>query len=372
MTSRVTFLPAVTRFLDWWGRELEALLPPPSAIARARRREAVILSVASPGGFVLLREAGGRRREIAAWPDADAVTDEIARRVRDEAGRKGITLRLPRIACFERHVSVPAAARNDLSRVLSLDLQHATPFAPETVLTDRIVMSPRDGGDQLAVRQFVLTRARVAPMMDALLAHDVPVRRIECWADNGRDALPVDFLFDRHREERGRAFNRRLWRYGLASVIGLLALAAYIHSARLDAELTTVIQRNDELRRQMADVRATEVRAAERRSRRQALIAARRAVVSRAQLIDELARIVPGSDYVTDLRIDGRKISMGGFSASVARLVPLIERSEHFADVRLAAPVTVERDSGKERFTIEATAEVPTTLTRRTDPGREG
>jgi general secretion pathway protein L len=71
-------------------------------------------------------------------------------------------------------------------------------------------------------------------------------------------------------------------------------------------------------------------------------------------ILEELTRLLPGTSYVTDLRIDSGKIAITGLSQSAAMLVPIIESSPIFENAAMAAPVLYDTNANKEQFRIEA------------------
>jgi general secretion pathway protein L len=61
---------------------------------------------------------------------------------------------------------------------------------------------------------------------------------------------------------------------------------------------------------------------------------------------------LPDSVWLTDLRIEGEAVEISGLAKSAAGLLPLIERSAHFVDATLAAPLTLDPREDKERFSV--------------------
>ncbi|MEQ1612611.1 MAG: PilN domain-containing protein [Hyphomicrobiaceae bacterium] len=131
--------------------------------------------------------------------------------------------------------------------------------------------------------------------------------------------------------------------------------AATIAVARLEHALTDVERVTAEFRIKVAAVTNERQRSETAERRTAELIALKTAEPHHASLIDRLSALLPDSDYLTALRIDGSEIELSGYSASTAALVPLIERSRIFAGAALTAPAVVDARNGKERFTLKAT-----------------
>ena len=71
------------------------------------------------------------------------------------------------------------------------------------------------------------------------------------------------------------------------------------------------------------------------------------------QMLDRLSELLPDHTYLTDFRLDGAELQIGGVSREVNSLVPLLERSGLFVDVAFQAPTTRLLDRPGDRFSIQ-------------------
>lgn len=71
------------------------------------------------------------------------------------------------------------------------------------------------------------------------------------------------------------------------------------------------------------------------------------------QMLDRLSELLPDHTYLTDFRLDGTELQIGGVSREVNSLVPLLERSGLFVDVAFQAPTTRLLDRPGDRFSIQ-------------------
>jgi Tfp pilus assembly protein PilN len=74
------------------------------------------------------------------------------------------------------------------------------------------------------------------------------------------------------------------------------------------------------------------------------------------QILDELSRIVPNNAYFSNLQYRNRALELQGSAESASNLVPILERSPLFKDVRFNAPSTRRRDD-RETFSLKAELE---------------
>jgi general secretion pathway protein L len=73
-----------------------------------------------------------------------------------------------------------------------------------------------------------------------------------------------------------------------------------------------------------------------------------------ADMLADLTGRLPDDSWLTELRLSEGHIALSGYSSSAAGLVPIVEASPIYQDVRLSAPVTSDSRLNRERFSIEA------------------
>ncbi len=302
----------------------------------------------------LYAERGTKRSELtrATVPQERAIEIEtlLAAHKRRQPGIP-IVLRLPISLGLERTIQIPASATADAHAIATLDLERATPFRRQDVLAAHEVTESGAATGKVRLRQIVFKRDAVREAQASLVRHGLEPDRIECWDARMQAPLPMDFLdWDRIEAPPQRALLPKLL---LVSAAALALFAANTVITRYEAAEAEARAEVDRYRRTIAASGAAraEVQASEQRTAQ--LVAWRNGLTSRAELIETLTRLLPDTDYLTELRIEGREIEMSGYSASTAQLVPLIERSGAFTGTTLAAPAVLDQRTGKERFTIK-------------------
>ena len=348
---RLTSRGRVSRFVDWWSGELAGLLPGRPTGARARRGRWLVLAQGSQGPR-LIEENGRSARDVAVATDQGERETEIAATLDSVARQKRrpyIAVRLPYHACYARTLTLPAAARTDLARILTLDLERSTPFKAGDVLAAHHVLDGASSPGRIAVRQLVVKRTHLAEAMRPLERAGLAPERVECWDEAGERALPIDFLA---APDDARSPPRTLPRLLALTATALSLAAALLYASRQEEALAMLEAETARARSQLAALDASQRSRDSAESELAELAALARGEVSRALVIDALTGLLPDSDHLTGLRIEGSEIEMQGFSTSAAALVPLIERSELFSAAVLTAPVTFEERVGQERLAL--------------------
>lgn len=331
---------------DWWRWEIAGLLPrrqrddgtQASATLRigrhgvevsARGRDPLLVDDPDAVGAAVRGVAGG-----SGWLDADLLIEP------DRYLRRPLSpLRLPR----SRAVA--------MSR---LDYAAATPFRAD----EAFLFIPRYDEAVPETAYCIVRRRHLEPVLDSLRRARVEVRRLG-FVEADRIAWPdarsaAEAARPPARERVLRAAGR--WA-AVTAAAGLLVAFGAAHwryavaSRALDREIAA------------AETKASAVRSiAQEREQRISRIAAARSAKSEAvpltRVLEEMARAIPDTTWLTDIDFRGTSVSFTGVSESAADLIPVLEASPLFRTPTFTQPV-VRAEEGGERFTITMELEEP-------------
>jgi general secretion pathway protein L len=344
---------SLAEFFRWWAYELWDLVP-----AQLRGRVSgpgprIVVAV-GPSGLRVLDERGGQFRPMAS-SEANAprgretgVLIELAR----SQPQVPIGIRLPFEACFARRIALPAAARKNFRSILSLDLERATPFRLDDVYTSHYIEETTAEGGKLKVRQLVVKRTTLDPLIAEIESLGLRVSFADCWCEDGRTALPVDFLESNQNMASPFGGQLRLTALLLALLLVLAGSATFLVVRKHDGALDQLQQETARAKGEAQNVRRIVDRAEAVLADVTTLRRTKLESVPVAQILEELARVLPDSAWLTDLRIEGDTVEVSGLATSAANLLPILERSPHFVDAALAAPLTLDPREDKERFSL--------------------
>ncbi|HEX2841003.1 PilN domain-containing protein [Hyphomicrobium sp.] len=308
------------------------------------------------GGHVRICQLDSGAPVGTSHPPTAADDAEAWRKISALAGKgkpPSLTFIVPSSACLERRIEIPKKARHNAGRILELDLERATPFKLQDVLTAYVVDPAPGPKGNLSARQFILKRETVARALAAADRTGATVRRIGCVSSNGAEMLPVTFLDATAAGPRTRNGG---WVRKLAVGLLLLAgLATALATWRNERALATLDRQTAEIRKQLGarddhgngtgsaaqDVAAVQVRKAH--------------AVPAVVLVDEITQRLPDDTYLSELRLSGRTIELSGLSRRASDLVGTLEKSPYFGDATLTAPVTFDSNADRERFNLRLT-----------------
>ena len=160
-----SLMPALSRFLAWWGGELAALLPP--AVRQWWRESDRIVLLSFDGTRARFeRVAAGRREELLSLDDGGAHPvdkyGEAMRQLQQAAGsRFRLMVCLPAEHVLSRRVTLPLAVEENLRKTLSFELDRYTPFRSEQAYFDFAVTAREPAQKRLTVDLAVAPRSAV-------------------------------------------------------------------------------------------------------------------------------------------------------------------------------------------------------------------
>lgn len=249
---------------------------------------------------------------------------------------------------FFRPLEAPKRAAEFLDGVVRAQIDRITPWsvneaafgwsAPVEIANERI-----------AVTVAAAPRAQLVPLtqaLDALGAKSVAVST----------ALPDQTPITVFDESAADAAEARSVRRKLSAALLALALLA---GAALAADIVVgnrLRDRQNDIAQRIAERRGLLRAGADAAANSALAQLERRKNASPASVIvlEALSNALPDNTYVTELRVEGTKVQVVGFTSDAPSLIRLIERSPHFSRATFFAPTTRAPSDPGDRFHIEA------------------
>lgn len=357
VTSIRSLPGAVAGFFRWWGRELSLCVPSWLRALFRGRSGTLILGLDGDSLAVRLRRPSGTVEvgRVAFDPQApDAARGAVSALVSKPRRRSAQTvLVLPEDQVLRRSIELPLAARENLREVVSFEMDRYTPFAAEDVLFDVRPLAA-DTEAQTLIVDLAAVPKTAAARQEAIAAGWGLQPDTVCFADDRTgDSPDAAFVFKRPEVRRGGIAGRLaalLWIAAAALAAVLVALPLHRQQAvltELESQLTarrTEAAAVEILRRQVAETAGVTDLLVERKSARPAAVA----------LLNEITRLLPDDTWLLQIRVFDDQLTMAGYSSAASALIPVLEASDLFAEVRFEAPVTLDGRIELERFNLSA------------------
>ncbi len=374
------------RFWRWWMGELAPLLPSASRIAFQRRFVRPVIEFADGEAVFWRPEFGvGPTRlviaeKVSLTGDAAAVLAAgraaVARLAADASGgiaAPKVVIALSSRQVLRKELTLPAAVEENLAQTLAYDLDRHTPFRPEQLYFDAVVVSRDSAKKTLRVDWAAALRSIV----------DDARKQVEAWGAVPRAVVPgppataakLNLIPD---VARPRPLEWRRWQvWAPAAIVATIALAAAIvplaqkrHYAIalnvLSAEAGQQAQAADAVRQQL-EVMQNDYNY---------VLAKKYAYPSLVQVLDEVTRTLPDDTWLTqfELKTGGRgkelqrDLYLRGESGNAGKLIALLEDTKLVEQAAPRSPTTKIQGASGEIFDVGArlrtlTLPAPETLT---------
>jgi general secretion pathway protein L len=266
------------------------------------------------------------------------------------AQARELVLCLPEEQALVQRLRLPMAVEPNLRRVLGYTMDAHTPFSADQVYYDGRVLARDRPARMLDIELSVAPRAPVDTALAALGAVGVHPDRVAVGRA-GADTCPEEVnLLATGRRQRGTRLQRVL---NTALVVLALTLAAALAALplwekhrtlrALEADLAVAGQAAEAARALRAEIHRLSADAS-------FLSEKRRAAPLVLTILDELTRLLPDDTWVSSLRLREGGVELNGHSEASAALIPVLDASPLFGNVRFLSPVTRDRLADDERF----------------------
>jgi general secretion pathway protein L len=336
-------------FLDWWLRQVAALLPLGAVQLGFNASHAAVLEIIGDEGTLLLRRRGQLtpvgRGNIT---DPQELRTLVGRLPRSGGAPPQTVLRLSGGAILRKHLSVPAGARWHMEKVLAFEFDRETPFAADEAYWAYAIRHHNRARNLLDVELVIITRSEIDPLVAAMRRAGAEVIGVEI---SSPPEEPLLVRLQEGKRHSGRLASRSFFvRAGVA--IGLTAIAiivpfARLHFARTAAErsiaaMTGTAEEAGSLRKavdQFSDVAAYLTQERQRSGPALAVLAS-------------ITNDLPDDTHLAVLSLHSGHVTIQGLALSTAQVVALISKDPMFTDQGFDSPVVQDSKSGLENFTL--------------------
>ena len=334
------------RFLSWWLGELNEMLPGFLRRAMPRRAEPSLLFVEDGRWRLVSGSDPGQGFTLDSLQDDKGVADQILAAA-PNFSLLGLVVVLPPSQVLRRRVELPLVQERQLLPAVELQVDRLTPFKAENVRLG-VRLAARD-----AVEGKVTADCVFAPRagIDAL---DERLRKLGLGAERfdvaGEGGMPIGFSLTVPGE--GQAPRQPAWtKLGLAAAVLVIW---YVAGLLWDSAREQDIQSWEA---RVAEMRPQAMRSVALRQRLDGMVEpfdiARRQVPDEVlSVLQELTRLVPDTARLTEFEFKGDTIRIAGVAQEAAALIPVLEKSPRFRDVKFLSQVIRHEESRKDRFEI--------------------
>ena len=360
------------RFWRWWIGELTPLLPSASRIAFQRRFVRPVIEFAD-GEVVFWRPEFGVgptrlaiAEKVSLTGDAAAVLAAgraaVARLAADASGGLAapkVVIALSSRQVLRKELTLPAAVEENLAQTLAYDLDRHTPFRPEQLYFDAVVVSRDAAKKTLRVDWAAALRSIV----------DDACKQVEAWGAVPRAVVPgppataakLNLIPD---VARPRPLEWRRWQvWAPTAIVATIALAAVIVPLAQKRQYAIALSElSAEAGQQAQAANAVRQQLEVMQSDYNYVLAKKYAYPSLVHVLDEVTRTLPDDTWLTqfELKTGGRgkelqrDLYLRGESGNAGKLIALLEDTKLVEQAAPRSPTTKIQGASGEIFDVGA------------------
>ncbi|MEE4638195.1 MAG: PilN domain-containing protein [Wenzhouxiangella sp.] len=353
----------LSAFLSWWGGELASFLP---ASWRSRMVAPVprlwLLATEEQGSLEVWRgdDAPERIDIFQAGEDASLLRTRWQNHYNDfRDGPPEVILLLPPDIVLQTPVDLPLALEGNLEQALGYQLDQLTPFRADQVWHDFQILHREPDSGRLKLDLRLVPQARLDTLLARINSIGIRLHGIDsARVDPEKQDLAGTEGFNLLPEGQRQVFvNRRArlnWALGLGAVLVLVAVMAqslWLHersNAQLRADLDALRAEAEQvmaLQRGLDDALAAANFLAEHRLGQPVMM----------NVIDEVTRVLPNDMWLQQMQVRDGELIMSGMANGSQRLIELVNGSYLFSETEFRGSVSIDPNSGQERFNVRAT-----------------
>ena len=343
------------QFFRWWKQELGFLVP-----------KQLMRLVDVKEGFIIIRPdenhlelnylLNGQTEFLARLDRNESGIDQYkALRAADERIDKAtIIIRLARKDAIQKELALPAAAKDNLYKVVGYELDRYTPFKADQV---HYAVKPLDVVNepgQIRARLVLATREFLDVLYEDITAMGIVPLYADC-EDAANDLeqkygyynLMRDFL----RQRTGNT--PRIIHTALITLTCLLLISVIAAPVWFEYQTVKALQlKADSLEKDAKKVKAqqSDIDAVIDETRQ--LIKEKTATPEVIVILNTLSSLIKDDTWLSYLQYSDGHLQIQGESPAASTLIAVLEASELFVNARFASPVTQDTVSKLERFQI--------------------
>ena len=335
------------------ARRFDGWIDGPAALAveltrAGRRGQAVAVTFADDGGVSI---GDGQRKSQPVILSTRSGGLETPAAIAAAVEGKAVTISVPNAWIIRRSLELPLEAAVHVDGIVASRLSALSPIPPADVLFGHHVTEIDRAARKLHVEVLILPRARIAKMLEWVVAGKA--REVEIVAPGLADR-PVTLMPKR----MGSAGRNRAAKIALSSVIALSVLVGLaglltrpIVSFDLDTRRARLEARAEIARRAISD--ATQPATGAATLPEQAALGMKNDSVSALGALDDLAAALPLHAYASEIVLDGDVLRVSGRTSDLPDVLTSLESSGRFAGTRQIGAATRIENGPLSEFVVE-------------------
>jgi general secretion pathway protein L len=340
------------QFFRWWKRELDFLIP--KKVKQYILDEQAYLIVRPEGHRLILSYLFDGTSEALATLDINDSGIEQFKILQEKDERlikAQVIIQLTQQFAIQKELSLPTAAKENLSQVVAYELDRYTPFKPEQVY---FAVKPLDGTNELGqIKVLLILTPRL--ILDGLINDIKALGLSPNLAYYANSAIGFDNSYNLLPQQlRQKTENlTRIINAALVTLTCLLLFAVIATPVWLENQTVNSLQlKTNTFEKDAKKVKALQKDIDATIDETRQLLAEKSAAPAMIEMLNTLSELIPDDTWLSYVQYSDGHLQIQGESPTASTLIAVLEASDLFTHVRFASPVTQDAVNKIERFQI--------------------
>ena len=358
--SHLEIFSGCKQFADWWGKELQSLVPRSVKNWMAEDVAQVLVEIEDDQARLYLCSANQREQlgqfdsvidsEENIGPLRASITTAIATQ-----SAKSVTtvVKLSDAHTLRREVFLPLATESTLDEVLRFEMDRLTPFKADQVAYACRVLDRAPEREKLKAELTLIRRDYLTKLLDRMSELGLSISAVYARRElEGTGISPQNLLPDDLKPAMDPLWSSRNRVLGVVLAMALFVTVTFpIYRQTANIEL---------LQAEIAAISPEAKRASEKQQLLVTLLEGQEVLVNKKnqspaklEIIRALTEFLPDNTSVSKLEINDKTVSVRGESLKASVLIETLEQINLFKNVEFGSPVTRNASTGMERYEIQ-------------------
>lgn len=298
--------------------------------------------------FLIRYQHPTQKRPVYSWhaEDEAKLSDDFLAKINDK--HQAVYLTVPDSWFLQINMTLPVTAKAELASILRFELDKRTPFQPDQVYFTSFPEASCPGETHFKCSLLIVPRNKLNNILSSLAKKGLQPSLV--GADTIDKQIPLAGSVKRQANGFVRYKHAVPYLVLISFFVALYAppywqkqkIAGFENQIDGMRYAAVSLQKKRAL---LADYETDLKFMEELKQDQQQLVIA----------LEVLTQVLPSHTWVERLNLSENEIVLLGESLEAAQLLPLLDKSKLFSSIRFAAPITRNRQSGKDRFHLVLT-----------------
>ena len=350
LSLKALLITRLSQLGDWWITAMRRLIPN-KLLVNGNAETAFWEIIWQPDlqQFLLRYLHPSRQYPEHTWhaDDDSKLSDDLLAKINTE--NQAVYLTVPARWFLQITVTLPVTAKADLASILRFELDKRTPFQPEHVFFASFPETTSPGATHFNCPLLIIPRNKLNNLLSSLAKKGLQPTLVS--ADTLDKQIPLLTDSAKRQANGFSQFKRSAPYWVLISFFVALYVPPYWQMQKIAGFETQI----DDMRHAAVALQKQRSQMVAYRTDLTFLAAIKQDQQQLVVALEMLTKLLPNHTWVERLNISANGIVVLGESAEAAQLLPLLDKSNLFSSISFAAPITRNRQSGKDRFHLVLT-----------------